>query len=132
MDFSSQIASQLNAIAILPEGIVIITLLLILITDLILGRKSVAWLPYMAIAGLLISVGVLISGWDNPNTASFLGSFTSDNLSIVFRIIVALSTAVTITMSITYIENTGTSLAEFIGIMLTATLGGMFLCGLRN
>lgn len=129
MDFSSQIASQLNAIAILPEGIVIITLLLVLITDLIFGRKSVAWTPYLAIVGLLTAVGALIYGWDNPNTASFLGSFTSDNLSIVFRIIVALSTAVTITMSISYIENTGTSLAEFIGIMLTATLGGMFLCG---
>ncbi len=40
MDFSSQIASQLNAMAILPEGIVIVTLLLVLIGDLIFGRKS--------------------------------------------------------------------------------------------
>jgi NAD(P)H-quinone oxidoreductase subunit 2 len=129
MDFSSQIASQLNAMAILPEGIVIVTLLLVLIGDLIFGRQSVTWLPYLAILGLAVAVGALIYGWDNPNPTSFLGSFTSDNLSIVFRLIVALSTAVTITLSISYIENTGTSLAEFICIMLTATLGGMFLCG---
>ena len=32
-------------------------------------------------------------------------------------------------MSIRYVEQTGTSLAEFIAIMLTATLGGMFLSG---
>lgn len=32
-------------------------------------------------------------------------------------------------MSIHYIQQSGTSLAEFIAIMLTATLGGMFLCG---
>ncbi|MGY6529030.1 MAG: NAD(P)H-quinone oxidoreductase subunit N [Cyanobacterium sp.] len=129
MDFSSQIASQLNAIAILPEGIVIITLLLVLIGDLIFGRKSASWLPYVAIGGLLASVTALVLGWDNPNPQSFLGSFVGDNLSIVFRIIVALSAAVTITMSITYIENTGTALSEFICILLTATLGGMFLCG---
>ncbi len=129
MDFSSQVASQLNAIAILPEGIVVITLLLILIGDLIFGRKSASWLPYVAIGGLLVSVVALTWGWDNPNPQSFLGSFVGDNLSIVFRIIVALSAAITITMSITYIENTGTALVEFIAILLTATLGGMFLCG---
>jgi NAD(P)H-quinone oxidoreductase subunit 2 len=32
-------------------------------------------------------------------------------------------------MSIRYVEQTGTALAEFIAIMLTATLGGMFLSG---
>ncbi|WP_017295290.1 NAD(P)H-quinone oxidoreductase subunit N [Geminocystis herdmanii] len=129
MDFSSQIASQLNATAILPEGIVIVTLLLVLIVDLIFGRKSVVFVPYLAIVGLLASVVALVYGWDNPDPTSFLGSFTADNLSIVFRGIVALSTTITILLSIAYIENTGTSLAEFIGIMLTATLGGMFLCG---
>lgn len=129
MDFSSQIASQLNATAILPEGIVIVTLLIVLVGDLIFGRKSVSWLPYFAVLGLLVSVVALFYSWDNPDPTSFLGSFTGDNLSIVFRAIVALSTAITILMSIAYIENTGTSLAEFIGIMLTATLGGMFLCG---
>lgn len=129
MDFSSQIASQLNAITILPEAIVIITLLLVLIGDLIFGRKSSSWLPYLAVFGLLVSVASLCYVCNSPNPESFLGSFVGDNLSILFRAIVALSTAVTILMSITYVEQSGTSLAEFIGIMLTATLGGMFLCG---
>jgi NAD(P)H-quinone oxidoreductase subunit 2 len=129
MDFSSQIASQLNTTAILPEGIVIITLLLVLIGDLIFGRKSVSWIPYFAIFGLLVSVVSLYYNWSLPNPDSFLGSFVGDNLSIVFRSIVALSTAVTILLSISYVEQSGTSLAEFIAIMLTATLGGMFLCG---
>lgn len=129
MDFSSQIASQLNAVTILPEGIVIVTLLLVLIGDLIFGRKSSSWLPYLAIFGLLASVVALYYSWDSPNVDSFLGSFVGDNLSIVFRSIIALCTAITILMSITYVQQSGTSLAEFIGIMLTATLGGMFLCG---
>lgn len=129
MDFSSQIASQLNAVTILPEGIVTVTLLLLLIGDLIFGRKSANSLAYFSVIGLFAAVVALFYGWDNPDTNSFLGAFTGDNLSIVFRVIVVLSTAITILLSIAYVENTGTSLAEFIGIMLTATLGGMFLCG---
>jgi len=129
MDFSSQIASQLNAVTILPEGIVTVTLLLVLIGDLIFGRKSANALAYLSVIGLFSAVVALFYGWNNTEITSFLGAFTADNLSIVFRAIVALSTAITILMSIAYIENTGTSLAEFIGIMLTATLGGMLLCG---
>ncbi|MEA5511065.1 NAD(P)H-quinone oxidoreductase subunit N [Crocosphaera sp. UHCC 0190] len=129
MDFSSNIASQLNAGTILPEGIVIITLMFILIADLIGGRNTRTWLPYAGIAGLLAALFALYTAWDTPSTIGFLGSFNGDNLSIVFRAIVALSTLVTILMSVRYVEQTGTSLAEFIAILLTATLGAMFLCG---
>ncbi len=129
MDFSSNVASQLNAGTILPEGIVIITLMVILIGDLIAGKSSARWLPYVAIAGLLAAVIDLCFLWNLPEPDGFLSAFSSDNLSIVFRGIIALSTAVTIPMSIRYVQQSGTSLAEFIGIMLTATLGGMFLSG---
>ncbi len=129
MDFSSSIASQLKAGTILPEGIVIITLMAVLIVDLIWGRTARIWLPYGAIAGLLSAVVALYLQWDTADSIAFLGSFNGDNLSIIFRSIVALSTAGTILMSVTYVERSGTSLAEFIGILLTATLGGMFLSG---
>lgn len=129
MDFSSNIASQLNAGTILPEGIVIITLILILVGDLIGGRNARIWLPYGAIIGLFASLISLYINWNNPSTISFLGGFNGDHLSIIFRVIIALSTIITISMSIRYIEQTGTPLAEFIVIMLTATLGAMFLCG---
>ncbi|MES1022645.1 NAD(P)H-quinone oxidoreductase subunit N [Gloeocapsa sp. BRSZ] len=128
MDFAN-LVDQLNAGTILPEGIVLTTLMVIVIGDLIVGRSASRWIPYTAIAGLLAAVVALYLQWDNPAPISFLGAFNSDDLSIVFRGIIALSTAVTILMSIRYIEQSGTALAEFIGIMLTATLGGMFLSG---
>jgi NAD(P)H-quinone oxidoreductase subunit 2 len=128
MDFAN-LTSQLNAGTILPEGIVIVTLLGVLIVDLILGRSSSRWIGYVAIAGLVAAVGALYLQWDATNPISFTGSFIGDDLSIVFRGIIALSAAVTILMSIRYIEQSGTPLAEFIAILLTATLGGMFLSG---
>lgn len=128
MDFTT-LAAQLNTGVILPEGIVIITLLVVLIGDLIVGRQSSQWTPYVAIAGLLAAVGALYWQWDITNPISFLGSFNGDALSVVFRGIVALSAALTILMSIRYVEQSGTALAEFLMILLTATIGGMFLSG---
>lgn len=136
MDFAN-LAAGLNAGAILPEGIVIITLLLVAILDLIVGRSSPlnsssnddrSWLPYVAIAGLLASCVALYYQWDSTSPEAFLGSFNGDAIGVVFRGIIALSTAVTILMSIRYVNETGTALAEFIMILLGATLGAMFLC----
>jgi NAD(P)H-quinone oxidoreductase subunit 2 len=129
MDFSSTVASQLYTGAILPESIVILTLIVVLVGDLIVGRSRSGWIPYAAIAGLLGSVVALYLGWDNPHPVAFLGAFNSDNLSILFRGIIVLSTAFTIMMSVRYVERSGTALSEFIAILLTATLGGMFLSG---
>lgn len=128
MDFAN-LAAQLNAGRILPEGVVIVTLLVVLVGDLIVGRSSSRWTPYVAIAGLLGSVATLYLQWDVANPIAFLGGFNGDALSVVFRGIIALSAAVTILMSVRYVEQSGTSLAEFITILLTATLGGMFLSG---
>ncbi|MEB3337063.1 MAG: NAD(P)H-quinone oxidoreductase subunit N [Leptolyngbyaceae bacterium] len=128
MDFAS-LAAQLNTGTILPEGIIIITLLVVLIGDLITGRAASRWTPYFAIAGLLGSVITLYYQWDITDSIGFLGAFNSDALSMVFRGIIALSAAVTILMSIRYVEQSGTSLAEFIVILLTATIGAMFLSG---
>ncbi len=128
MDFNNLVA-QLNAGAILPEGIVVITLLTVLVGDLILGRNAARNLSYLAIGGLLLAIGALVLQWDNANPMAFIGAFSSDPLSVVFRGIVALSAAVTIAISISYVEQTGTALAEFVVILLTATLGGMLLSG---
>ncbi|MEM1255159.1 MAG: NAD(P)H-quinone oxidoreductase subunit N [Cyanobacteria bacterium P01_H01_bin.21] len=128
MDVAS-LAAQLNTGKILPEAIVILTIVVILLGDLISGRASSRWVPYAAIGGCLAAVGALALQWDAGNPIAFFGEFNSDALSLVFRGIIVLSAAVTVPMSIRYVEQSGTALAEFLGILLTATLGGMFLAG---
>ncbi|EKQ70811.1 NADH dehydrogenase subunit N [Leptolyngbyaceae cyanobacterium JSC-12] len=129
MDLAS-LAAQLNTGTILPELIVTTTLMIVVVGDLIVGRTaSSRWTPYLSIAGLLAAIAALYLQWDISNPISFLGSLNSDALSVVFRGIIALSAAVTILMSVRYVEQSGTALAEFITILLTATLGGMFLSG---
>ncbi len=128
MDFST-LAAQLNGGAILPEGIVIATLMVVLIGDLIAGRAATRWTPYVAIAGLALALGALVLQWQGGEPIAFLGSFNGDALSIVFRAIVVMSALITVPMSIRYVEQSGTSLGEFMVILMTAALGGMFLSG---
>jgi NAD(P)H-quinone oxidoreductase subunit 2 len=128
MDFAT-LSAQLNVGTILPEGIVILTILLVLVGDLIQGRSSSRWTPYACLVGLLSAVVALVFQWDIANPIGFLGGYNSDALSVVFRAIIALSAAVTVPMSVRYVEQSGTSLAEFLVILMTATLGGMFLSG---
>jgi NAD(P)H-quinone oxidoreductase subunit 2 len=128
----ANLASQLNAGIILPEGIVVATLLVVLVGDLIAGRASTRWTPYATMGGLSLAIVALVYQWDAATPLSFLGSFIGDDLSIVFRGIIALSAIATVPMSIRYIEQSGTSLAEFFVILMTATLGGMFLSGAND
>ncbi len=123
------LGAQLNASTIWPEAVLLVTILVILVGDLIQGRSSSAWTPYAAIAGGLGAVVALVLQWSMANPIGFIGAFNADDLSIVFRGIIALSAVVTVPMSIRYVEQSGTSLAEFLVILLTATLGGMFLSG---
>lgn len=128
MDFST-LAAQLNAGNILPEGIVIATLMVVLIGDLIGGRASSRWTPYATMLGLLASLVALVFQWDVTEPIAFLGSFNGDALSVIFRSIIVLSAMLTVPMCIRYIEQSGTSLAEFLVILMTASLGGMVLSG---
>ncbi len=123
------LGAQLNAGTIWPEAVLLVTILVILVGDLIQGRSSSAWTPYAAMAGGLGAVAALVLQWSMANPIGFLGAFNADDLSIVFRGIIALSAVVTVPMAIRYVEQSGTSLAEFLVILLTATLGGMFLSG---
>ena len=128
MDVPS-LSTQLNPLVILPELIVLTALVVVVVCDLIVGRTASRWTPYVAVSGLLVSVVQLGFQWNNDHAIAFLGGFNGDALSIVFRGIIALSAAVTILISIRYIEQSGTALSEFISILLAATLGGMFLSG---
>ncbi|KKI99256.1 NAD(P)H-quinone oxidoreductase subunit N [Prochlorothrix hollandica] len=126
---SATLVTQLNAGTIAPEGVVLVTLLLVLLGDLIAGRSSMRWTPYLALGGLLVSLVALVVQWDNGDPVSFFGGFTGDALSVIFRGIIVLSAAITILISVRYVEQSGTSLGEFLTILLAATLGAMFLSG---
>ncbi len=129
MDFAN-LNALLNTGVILPELVVIAALLVALVVDLAGGLRTARSLPYIAISGLLLAVVALVWQWNGSgDSMSFFSSFDGDKLSIIFRGIIALSSALTILISISYLNQSGVVISEFITILLSATVGAMFLAG---
>lgn len=129
---TNQIFSLDNLIAILPECVLIICLLTILMIDVI-NRKS-TWLANIALLGLLTSTVILLFQLKNNEFAftTFLGSFQVDGFTLAFRCLLTLSSALCIPLSTEYIRRSGMTNAEFLILLITATVGGMFLCGAND
>ncbi|MEN9239579.1 MAG: NAD(P)H-quinone oxidoreductase subunit N [Thermostichales cyanobacterium SZTDM-1c_bins_54] len=119
----------LNAGAIISELIVTLTLVLVLLVDLIQGDNGKRWLFPISMLGLISATVTLVLQWQHPDGESFLGSFIADPLSILFRGLVVLTGILTVCMTERYLEMAKAALGEFYILLLTATLGGMFLSG---
>ena len=120
---------NLNAQAIIPEAFILLGIIGTLIVDLA-GEKTASRLaPIICYISISSSLLALSLQWNNPAQEAFIGSFVSDNLSLAFRAIIALSTLVSLLISWRYTEQSGSPIGEFAAIVLSATLGAMLLCG---
>ena len=99
---------NLNAQAIIPEAFILFGIVGTLIVDLA-GEKTASKLaPIICYISLGSSLLALSYQWNNPSDVAFLGSFISDNLSLAFRAIIALSTLISLLISWRYTEQSGT------------------------
>jgi NAD(P)H-quinone oxidoreductase subunit 2 len=130
MDFTN-FPQLLNTGAIVPELMVIVTIAIVLVTDLVVPRsRSANLLSNLTIIGLTLATVGLVWQWFNlSDGVSFLGSFNSDKLSIVLRAIVAVSALFTVMVSLRYLVQSASAVAEYLMILLSATVGAMFLAG---
>ncbi|MGY2752262.1 NAD(P)H-quinone oxidoreductase subunit 2 [Thermostichus sp. MS-CIW-21] len=120
---------NLHAGAIWPEVVVTLTLLIVLVVDLVGGSAARKSLPALSLFGLLGALVTLVLQWQQPQLESFLGSFAADPVSILFRGLVVATAALTVMMAERYFLQAGAPTGEFYVLLLTATLGGMFLAG---
>jgi len=117
---------------ILPECSLIFFLLIILISNLIFEIQSKNIFSFISLLGLFVSILILFFQLEEKTTISFLGSFQADNFNKIFRIFIALSSLLCIPLSSDFINCIKLSISEFLIFILTATVGGMFLCGAND
>jgi NAD(P)H-quinone oxidoreductase subunit 2 len=129
---TNQLFSLDSLITILPECTLIICLLTILMIDVII--KKSAWLSNIALIGLLTSTFILLFQLKKNEFAftAFMGSLQIDGFTLAFRCLLTLSSALCIPLSTEYIRRSGMTTAEFLIFLITATIGGMFLCGAND
>nr|QGU84372.1 NADH-plastoquinone oxidoreductase subunit 2 [Casearia velutina]QGU84386.1 NADH-plastoquinone oxidoreductase subunit 2 [Casearia velutina] len=117
---------------IFPECILIFGLILLLMIDSTSDQKGIPWLYFISSTSLVMSITALLFRWKEEPMISFSGNFQTNNFNEIFQFLILLCSTLCIPLSVEYIECTEMAITEFLLFVLTATLGGMFLCGAND
>nr|YP_010953045.1 NADH dehydrogenase subunit B [Dianella tasmanica]YP_010953060.1 NADH dehydrogenase subunit B [Dianella tasmanica]YP_010993862.1 NADH-plastoquinone oxidoreductase subunit 2 [Dianella ensifolia]YP_010993877.1 NADH-plastoquinone oxidoreductase subunit 2 [Dianella ensifolia]QVY59106.1 NADH-plastoquinone oxidoreductase subunit 2 [Dianella nigra]QVY59121.1 NADH-plastoquinone oxidoreductase subunit 2 [Dianella nigra]WMQ75332.1 NADH dehydrogenase subunit B [Dianella tasmanica]WMQ75349.1 NADH dehy len=117
---------------IFPECILIFGLILLLMIDLTSDQKDRPWFYFISSTSLVMSITALLFRWKEEPIISFSGNFQTNNFNEIFQFLILLCSTLCIPLSVEYIECTEMAITEFLLFVLTATLGGMFLCGAND
>nr|YP_010699221.1 NADH-plastoquinone oxidoreductase subunit 2 [Elsholtzia eriostachya]YP_010699237.1 NADH-plastoquinone oxidoreductase subunit 2 [Elsholtzia eriostachya]WCH61804.1 NADH-plastoquinone oxidoreductase subunit 2 [Elsholtzia eriostachya]WCH61821.1 NADH-plastoquinone oxidoreductase subunit 2 [Elsholtzia eriostachya] len=115
-----------------PECILIFGLILLLMIDSTSDQKDIPWLYFISSTSLVMSITALLFRWREEPMISFSGNFQTNNFNEIFQFLILLCSTLCIPLSVEYIECTEMAITEFLLFVLTATLGGMFLCGAND
>nr|QRG31892.1 NADH-plastoquinone oxidoreductase subunit 2 [Chlorophytum comosum]QRG31893.1 NADH-plastoquinone oxidoreductase subunit 2 [Chlorophytum comosum] len=117
---------------IFPECILIFGLILLLMIDSTSDQKDRPWFYFISSTSLVMSITVLLFRWKEEPIIGFSGNFQTNNFNEIFQFLILLCSTLCIPLSVEYIECTEMAITEFLLFVLTATLGGMFLCGAND
>nr|UWV18946.1 NADH-plastoquinone oxidoreductase subunit 2 [Anthyllis barba-jovis]UWV18961.1 NADH-plastoquinone oxidoreductase subunit 2 [Anthyllis barba-jovis] len=117
---------------IFPECILIFGLILLLMIDSTSDQKDISWFYFISSTSLVMSIVVLLFRWREEPMISFSGNFQTNNFNEIFQFLILLCSTLCIPLSVEYIECTEMAITEFLLFVLTATLGGMFLCSAND
>nr|ACP04336.1 NADH-plastoquinone oxidoreductase subunit 2 [Mangifera indica] len=117
---------------VFPECILIFGLILLLMIDSTSDQKDIPWLYFISSTSLVMSITALLFRWREEPMISFSGNFQTNNFNEIFQFLILLCSTLCIPLSVEYIECTEMAITEFLLFVLTATLGGMFLCGAND
>nr|YP_009662147.1 NADH-plastoquinone oxidoreductase subunit 2 [Mitella diphylla]YP_009662161.1 NADH-plastoquinone oxidoreductase subunit 2 [Mitella diphylla]QCU47259.1 NADH-plastoquinone oxidoreductase subunit 2 [Mitella diphylla]QCU47273.1 NADH-plastoquinone oxidoreductase subunit 2 [Mitella diphylla] len=117
---------------IFPECILIFGLILLLMIDSTSDQKDIPWLYFISSTSLVMSITALLFRWREEPMIRFSGNFQTNNFNEIFQFLILLCSTLCIPLSVEYIECTEMAITEFLLFVLTATLGGMFLCGAND
>ncbi|HKQ03490.1 MAG TPA: NADH-quinone oxidoreductase subunit N [Blastocatellia bacterium] len=133
-----QAATDLSAIArqtvqyITPEVILTVFACGALILDVLLPRAHKRWVAWTCLAGLgFASVSLIILYTDivrkgSPRTA-FFDMIVVDNYAVVFKAVFLVGAALSILLSIKYLETEGEQRGEYYALILFSVIGMMFM-----
>lgn len=131
MNFFALQLSQpdVNLAIILPELIVCLVAVLVMIVDAF-ARPAQRWITgSISMAGLLAAAGATLwmwLGW-HGNTEAFNGMIVVDELRLGFTIVFIVVSALTILISMVWVENERLPAGEFHSLLMFATSGMMLM-----
>jgi len=111
---------------ILPEVILTLGALLLLIADLLTPRERQGWLAGLAV-GVLGATALALLPLGSVNATVARGLLAIDGFAYFFKFVFLVTAAITILMSVRYLQVEGARAGEYYFLILCATLGMMFM-----
>ncbi len=115
-----------NLAAIGPEILVTVLACGLLLVDLFIPKDRKRAVGILALAGTVVTALFTMRYW-NYSATTFSGMFVVDNFAVIFKEVFLFATAITILISLRYLEIEKVSLGEYYALMLFCTLGMMVM-----
>jgi NADH-quinone oxidoreductase subunit N len=120
---------------IAPEIILSLCACVALVMEVVLPKRLSRWAGYFALgATALAAASVLVLGWPflsgadaGSSLSGFYGTVKVDGFAVVFKLIFLLGAALTVAVSLRYLDVEGEQRGEYYALVLFATVGMMFL-----
>ena len=116
----------INMAVIAPEVILSLFAMALLLINVFVKGESKAYLGYLSIAGIVVTLFSVVSGWGCP-AEGFSGTIVQDNFGIFFKVIFLIAAAMSILITDRYLEREGCNQGEIYPLILFATVGMMLM-----
>ena len=103
---------------------------LILALDLFVPAFRKEWLPYVAAAGLLATLGLSL-GWVNKES-EFAGLLFIDNYTTFFRVFFLATAAVVALISAQFVQERLRNPGEYYSLLVLSTIGAIYMAASRE
>ena len=113
---------------LLPELVLTAGSLVLLLADLMVPRHKQSLLAWVTL-GVLAATAIALVPVADAHAQVSKGLISVDRFSLFFKVIFLGSAALTVLMSVRYLEVEGTRAGEYYFLILCATLGMMFMAG---
>lgn len=124
---------EIDFLALAPELIIVVTLLVVLALDLTLARPQKYWTATVAVAGsalALLPLGLLAVRGEN--ISMFDGSYVVDEFALVLKGVFLVAAYIVFLMSHHYIESDRYYQGEYYFLLLTSILGSLVMASARD
>ena len=116
---------------IVPEIILTVAACVALVMEVLLPHRKSRWVGYFALGGILLAAASVAAAWVSYGASfpltGFYGMIRLDGFAVVFKLIFLLAAALTVAVSLRYLDVESEQRGEFYALVLFALTGMMFL-----
>jgi NADH-quinone oxidoreductase subunit N len=120
-------AAGVNLAVVLPELLIVVFAMLVMLADMFTSDtrpESKVFLPWVALAGVIITIVVCLQQWNGP-VETFQELAINDHFALGLRLIVLIATGLAILLSAGYIHQVNSQTGEYYALLLLCAAGMM-------